>query len=92
MNRTPAVFTVNDLAERWSVNHKTVRAMLDRGDLRHFRVGKMIKISEAAVAEFEGWNIEESGSEADGMSRGKGQTVSNGARFVPSIVTPPNNA
>jgi len=91
MNR-PAVFSVDDVAERWGVNHKTIRAMLDRGELRHFRVGRIIKISEAAIAEYEGWSIDGSGTEGVGTSRGKDRPELSGGRFVPVILTPPNSA
>lgn len=92
MDRSPAVFSVDDVAERWGVNHKTIRAMLDRGELRHFRVGRIIKISEAAIAEYEGWSIDGSGIEEAGTSRGKDRTELSGGRFVPVILTPPNSA
>lgn len=60
-------FTIPELASRWQVNHKTVRAMIDRGELPHFRVGKHIKVTSQSVLEHEGWSlngIEESGPQS----------------------------
>lgn len=45
------------LAERWSCSAETVRQMFHRGDLRGFRVGRMIRIPWDAVEEVEGRSI-----------------------------------
>ena len=88
----PAIYTVEDLADRWGVNHKTVRSMIANGEIRHFRVGRQIKVHEAALAEYEGWNIERSGSGANGTSHGRGRTASGVDPSVPWIPNLPSNA
>jgi len=67
------IYTVEDVAARWDVNHKTVRSMIHRGDLKCFRVGRMIKISEAALAEYEGWTIGSRSIEESGAPLGRSQ-------------------
>lgn len=42
------------LAERWQCSAQLVRNMLERGDLKGFRHGKMWRIPAAEVARFEG--------------------------------------
>lgn len=87
-----AIYTVEDLAERWGVNHKTVRAMIDRGELKHFRVGRHIRVTDAAVREHEGWNSVSSSTEASTPSSGAKEGGSTGARFVPTIIASPFSA
>ncbi len=41
------------LAERWMVSAETVRQLVKRGELRGFRVGRMIRIPADAVEEYE---------------------------------------
>ena len=56
------------LADRWLCSAETVRQLVKRGDLRGFRVGRMIRIPMGAVEEYEACqNIGSAGS-TDGMS------------------------
>lgn len=45
--------TPDMLAERWQCSAETVRQMVHRGELRGFRVGRMIRIPWDAVEEVE---------------------------------------
>ncbi|MGP3699228.1 excisionase family DNA-binding protein [Rhodobacter sp. NSM] len=49
----PRPFTPETLAERWGCSAETIRQLAARGELRHFRVGRMIRIPAAAVQEIE---------------------------------------
>lgn len=93
MNQSaPRYYTVEELASRWAVNHKTVRAMIERGELRHFRVGRHIRVTEEAVREHEGWNSDSSCIEDTTPSSGETEDASTGGRFVPRIVASPFSA
>lgn len=50
---TPRPFTPDMLAERWQCSAETIRQMVKAGDLRGFRVGRMIRIPYEAVEEIE---------------------------------------
>lgn len=53
------VFTTGELAERWKCSDGQVRRLVGNGQLRSFRLGKLVRISRNAVEEYEGWrNIE----------------------------------
>ncbi|WP_420869064.1 excisionase family DNA-binding protein [Cereibacter azotoformans] len=57
-------FTPETLAERWGCSAETIRQLAARGELSHFRVGRMIRIPAAAVQEIEACQISaSSGSE-----------------------------
>ncbi|WP_424981613.1 excisionase family DNA-binding protein [Maritalea sp. S77] len=52
---TDRPFTPDTLAKRWGCSGKHVRNLIDRGELRFFRLGsKLIRIPADAVREFEG--------------------------------------
>ena len=88
----PDLFTVDDLADRWGVNHKTVRAMIERGEVRCFRVGRHIRITAEAVRECEGWNSGSSCTEASTQPNGAKEASNTAGRFVPQIVASPFSA
>jgi excisionase family DNA binding protein len=90
--QAPSFYTIDDLAERWGVNHKTVRAMIERGKLRHFRVGRHIRVTEDAVREHEGWNSDSSCTEATTQPSGAREADNSGGRFAPRIIASPFNA
>lgn len=46
-------FSSEELAGRWGVSAQHVRDLIAKGDLRHFRVGRLIRIPAIAVREFE---------------------------------------
>lgn len=86
------LYTVEALAYRWGVHHKTVRAMIERGELRHFKVGRQIRVTEEAVREHEGWNSDSSCTEATTQRSGAKAADSSADRFVPRIVASPFSA
>jgi excisionase family DNA binding protein len=49
----PRPATPDMLGERWGCSAETVRQMVKRGELRGFRVGRMIRIPWDAVEELE---------------------------------------
>lgn len=46
-------YTIDELAELWKVNHKTIRGMIDRHELRAFKVGRDWRISRSEVADYQ---------------------------------------
>src|SRR4051794_15726898 len=46
-------YSSEELAERWGVSAQHIRDLIGKGVLRHFRVGRLIRIPAAAVREFE---------------------------------------
>ncbi len=61
------VFSARSLAQRWGCSAKTILAMVQRGELKSFRVGSLVRVSLAEVEKFETCatelqNIEEAGS------------------------------
>ena len=50
----PEALTIREAAEHWRVSTKTVRRMIDRGELPVFRVGpRLIRIPAATVRRVE---------------------------------------
>jgi len=49
----PDVFSVRTLADRWQCSEGLVRNMINRGELRAFRFGNMLRIRLDAVEEIE---------------------------------------
>lgn len=50
------LLTVEELAERWGVGRKAIRGMIDRGEVKVVRVGRLIKISRSHVEFIENGN------------------------------------
>lgn len=73
---TPRPFTPEILAARWQCSAETVRQMVKRGELRGFRVGRMIRIPADAVEEMECHRSASDASEADFVSTGPTPMVS----------------
>ena len=46
-------FSSEELAERWGVSAQHIRDLIGKGELRHFRVGRLIRIPATVVREFE---------------------------------------
>ena len=44
---TPPYLTVNECADLLAVDHKTVRRLIDRGELPALRVGRVLRIDPA---------------------------------------------
>ncbi len=53
--------TVKELADRWQVSERQVRKLAAKGELSCFRVGKMYRVPQEAVAAYEmgGKNIQD---------------------------------
>ena len=50
--------TAEEVGERWDCSARLVVRLCQEGKLRHFRVGKLYRITPAAVAEFENRSFE----------------------------------
>lgn len=46
------LLTIQKVAELWSVNERTVRREISRGELRTIRVGRVVRITETAVRDY----------------------------------------
>ena len=46
-------YTIQTLAELWGVSPKTVRRLVNSGELPHIRIGTLIRIRPDQVAEYE---------------------------------------
>lgn len=46
-NAEAKFYSINDLADLFSCSTKTVRRMIERGDLQHHRFGRSIRVSQA---------------------------------------------
>lgn len=47
------VYTITQLAQRWQCSTDAIYDMVRRGDIKSFRVGKAIRFTAEAVAEYE---------------------------------------
>ena len=47
------VYTITQLAQRWQCSADAIYDMVRRGDIKSFRVGKAIRFTAEAVAEYE---------------------------------------
>lgn len=46
-------YTINTLAELWGVSSKTVRKLVNSGELPHIKIGSLIRIRPDQVTEYE---------------------------------------
>ena len=46
-------YTINTLAEVWGVSPRTVRKLVNTGELPHIKIGSLIRIRPDQVAEYE---------------------------------------
>lgn len=53
MTTRPRVYTPAMLAEEWQCSAHHIRNLIDNGELRAFRLGKLLRIPVEAAAEFE---------------------------------------
>jgi excisionase family DNA binding protein len=53
IDKDDRLFTVNDVAERWQVHHRTVRREVERRRLNPTRVGGLIRFSEEEILRYE---------------------------------------
>jgi excisionase family DNA binding protein len=49
----PLFYTVEELAKRWLVSQRTIRRLIENGDLRAIRVGTQLRVSAQVVARYE---------------------------------------
>lgn len=47
------IYTIDQLAQRWQCSPDAIYDMVRRGDIKSFRVGKAIRFTAEAVAEYE---------------------------------------
>ena len=52
-NEEPRAYSPRTLAERWCCSDKHVRNMIDRGELKNFNLGKLLRISKEEVERYE---------------------------------------
>ncbi|WP_394355396.1 helix-turn-helix domain-containing protein [Halocynthiibacter styelae] len=80
-------FTPETLAARWDCSAETIRAMIRDGKLNAFRVGRMMRIAQATVEQFE---CTTSGSDAskDALSSCGTTATENVAAIVLRHTTP----
>jgi excisionase family DNA binding protein len=55
-----------DVAARWKLTPREVQRMVARGQIPHLRVGRLIRISARAVADFERAHTQRARSRAGG--------------------------
>lgn len=65
-------YSSEELAERWGCSAQHIRDLIAKGALRHFRVGRLIRVPAVAVKEFEECpSTAPSSSEANTMPSGQ---------------------
>jgi excisionase family DNA binding protein len=81
----PRPFTVPSLAERWGCSTGLVRKMIDRGQLRSFRIGALIRIPADEVERVECLTTPSSDSEVHMPSSGETTDSGGGEGSTPKI-------
>jgi excisionase family DNA binding protein len=79
-------FTPETLADRWGCSSNHIRNLVNRGILRAFRAGRLIRIPAEAVEDFECPNTDLDGS-MDASSSHGGATMESGGGIV--LLVPP---
>lgn len=62
------LLSIEEVAARWGVDRKTVRARIDRGELRRVRVGRLVRIPLGAVESFEQGRVDRQGGTHGGST------------------------
>lgn len=79
-------FSVPNLADRWECSEGLVRKMIERGELRSFRIGALIRIPADEVERVECQSLTASNdSEADTPSFGERTGTDDGGGSTPRI-------
>src|SRR3546814_6396637 len=78
-------FTVPNLAARWECSEGLIRKMIDRGELRSFRLGVLIRIPADEVERIECQNTQSSDSEDRSPSCGTRMESDDEAVSMPKI-------
>lgn len=47
------VLTIDDLAKHWKIHRRTIERLIEKRQLKGFRVGKQIRFKETQIKEFE---------------------------------------
>lgn len=82
-------YSSEDLADRWGVSAQHVRDLIRSGSLRHFRVGRLIRIPAKAVYEFEECpSIASSSIEGSSMPSGQTSARHYFTRVTQTVATP----
>src|SRR3989344_2259651 len=81
-------YTPETLAERWDCSPSHIRNLIDRGDLRSFRLGRLIRIPPEEVTRIECQSSPSNGCEADTPSNGTTRTASRTATSLPRLIGP----
>ena len=59
----PKAYTIEEVAEILKVNPRTVNRMLERGELKGFKVGRLWRVSQTALEAYMSGERPEGGSE-----------------------------
>ena len=87
----PGFFTVETLAKRWGVSRHPIDQMIAQGELPHFRVGKLIRIPEKFIEEYEQCSHSDSNSTGECGAPSEQKMAKRGAfRSELTVVTLPN--
>ena len=88
----PGFFTVETLAKRWGCSRHPIDQMIAQGELPHFRVGKLIRIPEKFVEEYEQCLHSNSNSTGEGGTPSEQKTEKRGGYPCKlAVVNWPNN-
>jgi len=64
------IYTPSTLAIRWQCSERHIRNLISHGDLKSFKLGKLLRITKQAVEEYEQCNGGLHGCEANSASPG----------------------
>jgi excisionase family DNA binding protein len=81
----PPPFTVPTLASRWECSEGLIRKMIDRGELRSFRIGALIRIPAGEVERIECQDTASNDSVADMPLSGTNMESGEGGPSTPKI-------
>lgn len=82
----PRPFTVPSLAARWGCSEGLIRKMIDRGELRSFRLGVLIRVPAEEVERVECQNLTASSDSAEALpSSGTRMESADAANSTPRI-------
>jgi excisionase family DNA binding protein len=84
------VVTPEMVAERWKCSPRHVRDLMKEGELRYFRIGRMLRVSLTALKEFEECQNESQTSSHGGSPDLKGNSAS--PETIEPMTEPPSGA
>ncbi|WP_084176877.1 helix-turn-helix domain-containing protein [Labrenzia sp. DG1229] len=59
------ILKTEDLAERWSVSSNAIRNLCKKGEVPHFRIGKLYRFNLSLIEEYENKQLENSRATKD---------------------------